>query len=128
MVKWVNVAANGTGIALYDLKGRKQHVIYVFGDNKGTFSGKIRVKGDNFCYTPPRAKEVCVIVFTDGDDIYEVDKIIRCCRRTERSSKSGPHRTLPSQKWQWRAEHDNERASESGGQAKGGAGPKKAAL
>ena len=26
MVKWVNVAAKGTGIALYDLKGRKQHV------------------------------------------------------------------------------------------------------
>ena len=74
MVKWVNLAAKGTGIALYDLKGRKQHVIYVFGDNKGTFSGKIRVKGDNFCYTPPRAKEVCVMVFTDGDDIYEVDK------------------------------------------------------
>ena len=73
-VKWVNVAANGTGIALYDLKSQKQHVIYVFGDNKGTFSGKIRVKGDNFCYTPPKAKEVCVFVFTDGDDIYEVDK------------------------------------------------------
>ena len=74
IVKWVNLSANGTGIALYDLKGQKQHVIYDFGDKKGTFSGKIRVKGDNFCYTPPKVKEVCVIVFTDGDDIYEVDK------------------------------------------------------
>ena len=71
-VNWHNYAANGTGTAKYDLKQNKQDVTYNFGGKTGTFTGKIRVKGDTFCFVPPKAKEVCESVYTDGNDIYEV--------------------------------------------------------
>jgi hypothetical protein len=73
MVTWHNFAAGGIGAAIYDLKKKVQYVIYDFSGNRGSFTGKIRVKDDTFCYVPPKSKEVCVSVYTDGGDIYEVD-------------------------------------------------------
>jgi hypothetical protein len=72
-VRWNNLAANGNGVAFYDLKGKKQHVIFDMGKAQGAFTGPIRIKDDNFCYTVQK-KETCVSVFVDGDFIYEVDK------------------------------------------------------
>jgi hypothetical protein len=73
--RWLSLlssAANGTGTAKYDLKQNKQDVTYNFGGKTGSFTGKARVKGDTFCFVPPKAKEVCESVYTDGNDIYEV--------------------------------------------------------
>ncbi len=73
-MRWNNIAAKGTGVALYDLKKKKQYVIWDIGGNQGAFTGPIRVKDDTFCYKVPQQKEACVAVYLDGDVIYEVDK------------------------------------------------------
>ena len=46
---------------------------YVFGTEKGTFKGSVRISGDDYCYRVRKGKEVCVRIYKDGSDIYEVD-------------------------------------------------------
>ena len=70
-VKWHNYAGDGTGTAKYNLQAGTQDVDYNMGGQKGSFTDKIRVNGDKFCYTV-QANETCVLVYTDGNDIYEV--------------------------------------------------------
>jgi hypothetical protein len=50
---------------------------YVFGDDKGTFKGTIRMKGDYYCYNVGKKSrgEVCGRIYSDGRDIYEVNSM-----------------------------------------------------
>lgn len=57
-----------------DFKKGAIHGDYVYGsEKKKTFKGKIRMKGDSFCYKIGKEKEKCRQVYLDGSDIYEVD-------------------------------------------------------
>jgi hypothetical protein len=71
-VNWHNYALSGTGTATYDLKKGSQTGTWNIGGKSGAINGKIRVKGDTFCYTV-NSKEECDSIYTDGADIYEVN-------------------------------------------------------
>jgi len=71
-VNWHNYALGGTGNATYDLKKGVQTGTWNIGGKSGAINGKIRVKGDTFCYTVNN-KEECDSVYTDGADTYEVN-------------------------------------------------------
>jgi hypothetical protein len=71
-VNWHNYALSGTGTATYDLKKGAQTGTWNIGGKSGAINGKIRIKGDTFCYTAS-GKEECDSVYTDGADIYEVN-------------------------------------------------------
>ena len=45
----------------------------MFGTEKGTFKGSVRISGDDYCYNVRKGKEVCARIYKDGSDIYEVD-------------------------------------------------------
>ncbi|CAN5207621.1 hypothetical protein BH10PSE7_BH10PSE7_03560 [soil metagenome] len=64
-----------TGQVWYDFAKKKaMWGTYVFdGKENGLFRGKIRVKGDLFCYKEGKEKEICVSVHLDGSNLYEAD-------------------------------------------------------
>ena len=74
-VNWHRFKVGGTGTTTYDFKTKTISGTWAMGGKKGTFTGKIRVKEDKFCYTINPAnknKEICGSVYTDGTNIYEV--------------------------------------------------------
>ncbi len=60
------------GEVSYDFATNTNHVTYRLGSRQGSFSGKIRVHADKFCYAADRAAERCNAVYVDGGYIYEV--------------------------------------------------------
>jgi hypothetical protein len=62
-----------TGTADLDLKKKTQTGTWQSGKDSGNFSGTAMVKGDKFCHRVKPSKEVCDSVYTDGNDIYEVN-------------------------------------------------------
>jgi hypothetical protein len=63
-----------TGSVTFDLKANTEHGTYSTGASSGEFSGRVRIVGDQWCHQEGTGVEFCVSVYTDGDDIYEVDK------------------------------------------------------
>jgi len=61
------------GTTTFDFKKGTQTGTWEGGGKKGTFTGKIRVKGDLWCYKIGNNKETCDSVYMDGQDIYEVN-------------------------------------------------------
>ena len=67
------MALPNTSTITLDLKANSQRGTYSYGGGSGDFSGSIRVIGDQFCHTEGSHPEHCVFVYTDGEDIYEVN-------------------------------------------------------
>lgn len=67
--------ASLTGEVWYDIGKGTSWGMYVWdGKDRGVFNGKIRVKGDQYCYkTDGDKKETCVDVYLDGKTYYETD-------------------------------------------------------
>jgi hypothetical protein len=61
------------GTDTYNLKGHSHQGTYSMGGKSGTFSGRARVKGDQFCHKEGSGAEHCAFVYTDGADIYETN-------------------------------------------------------
>lgn len=64
-----------TGEIWYDLKGGKMWGSYLWdGKDHGVFTGKIKAKGDQYCYKADTDKKfICADVYRDGDTYYETD-------------------------------------------------------
>jgi hypothetical protein len=71
-MNWTSYLDGSTGTSNYDFKTKTNSGTWQAGGKKGMFSNKIRIKGDTFCFTASKTKEVCDSVYTDGADIYEV--------------------------------------------------------
>jgi len=74
-VHWTNYTMGkpATGTDTYEFKTKTQSGSYQVGDTKGTFQGKLRVKGDLFCHQEEKGKEKCSSVYIDGNTIYETN-------------------------------------------------------
>jgi hypothetical protein len=71
-----------TGEVTVSFKTKTISGTYVFGDEKGEFKGKIRMKGDNYCYSVgKKSKEICGKIYSDGATIYEVNSMGRVIAR-----------------------------------------------
>ena len=67
-------AVPSTGSVTFDLKTNTEHGTYSMGASTGEFSGRVRIVGDQWCHQEGGGVELCVSIYTDGNDIYEVDK------------------------------------------------------
>ena len=62
-----------TGTDTYNFEAHSHSGNFKIGEKSGEFSGAIRVKGDQYCHTEGAKNEICVWVYSDGDDTYEVN-------------------------------------------------------
>ena len=64
-----------TGSFTLNYKNKLISGSYVFGTEKGTFKGAIRLSDDKFCSKVRKGKEVCAAIYKDGPNIYEVNSM-----------------------------------------------------
>jgi hypothetical protein len=62
-----------TGTFLVNFTNKTASGTYAEGKNRGTWTGKVRIKGDQFCRKINKRKEGCVFLYVDGHNVYEVN-------------------------------------------------------
>jgi hypothetical protein len=72
-----------SGQFTFNYKAKTISGTYVFGTEKGTFKGSIRISGDSYCYKVRKGKESCGAIYKDGPDIYEVNSMGRVISQNE---------------------------------------------
>ncbi len=62
-----------TGTFLVDFAAKTAFGTFARGGSSGTWTGKVRIRGGQFCRKIENNKEGCVFVYVDGADVYEVN-------------------------------------------------------
>lgn len=62
-----------TGTFLVDFAGKTAFGTFARGGNRGSWTGRVRIRGSQFCRKIENNREGCVFLYVDGADVYEVN-------------------------------------------------------